>query len=283
MLKECNISGFSDEIDQSIDKQIEVLQELGQKYIELRNADGINVSDLTIQQAETVYDKLTTAGIGVSSIGSPVGKISICDDFAPHLVLLDHTLELAQLFETPYVRMFSFYVPEGMAADYEMEVLRRTEQMIEHAAKKNITLLHENEKEIYGDIAVRCKNLMEHFYGENYKAVFDFANFVQCGQDTLEAYELLHSYIEYVHVKDARQADGEVVLAGDGDGHVKELLQKLDKDGYHGYLSLEPHLSNFVGFDRLEQGKSEKRFTDEIAAYKSAYDRLQQLLISPDL
>lgn len=283
MLKECNISGFSDEIDQSIDKQIEVLQELGQKYIELRNADGINVSDLTIQQAETVYDKLSTAGIGVSSIGSPVGKISICDDFAPHLVLLDHTLELAQLFETPYVRMFSFYVPEGMAADYEMEVFRRTEQMIEHAAKKNITLLHENEKEIYGDIAVRCKNLMEHFYGENYKAVFDFANFVQCGQDTLEAYELLRSYIEYVHVKDARQADGEVVLAGDGDGHVKELLQKFDKDGYHGYLSLEPHLSNFVGFDRLEQGKSEKRFTDEIAAYKSAYDRLQQLLISPNM
>lgn len=283
MLKECKISGFSDEIDQSIDKQIDVLQEIGQKYIELRNADGINVSDLTIQQAEAVYDKLMTAGIRVSSMGSPIGKINICDDFSLHLSLLDHTLELAQLFETPYIRMFSFYVPEGKAADYEAEVFRRTEQMIEHAVKKNITLLHENEKEIYGDIAVRCKNLMEHFYGENYKAVFDFANFVQCGQDTLEAYEMLHPYIEYVHVKDARQADGEVVLAGDGDGHVKELLQKLDTDGYHGYLSLEPHLSNFVGFDRLEQGKSEKRFIDEIAAYKSAYDRLQQLLISPNL
>lgn len=283
MLKDCKISGFSDEINQSIDKQIDVLQEIGQKYIELRNADGINVSDLTIQQAEAVYDKLTAAGIRVSSIGSPIGKINICDDFALHLSLLDHTLELAQLFETPYIRMFSFYVPERKAADYEAEVFRRTEQMIEHAVKKNITLLHENEKGIYGDIAVRCKNLMEHFYGENYKAVFDFANFVQCGQDTLEAYEMLHTYIEYVHVKDARQADGEVVLAGDGDGHVEELLKKLDANGYHGYLSLEPHLSNFVGFDRLEQGKSEKRFTDEIAAYKSAYGRLQQLLVSPNL
>ena len=62
---------------------------------------------------------------------------------------------------------------------------------------------------------------------ENFRGVFDFANFVQVGQDTLEAYELLKEHIAYVHVKDAILGSGRVVPAGYGDGHVGEILQKM--------------------------------------------------------
>ena len=279
MLKDCRISGFADEIDGSLDRQIEVLKELGQTYIELRSADEINVSDLTVKQAESVKEKLKKAGIKVSSLGSPIGKIGIQDDFGKHMELLEHTLELAELFDTSYIRMFSFYIPEGENPDrYTDEVLRRTEKMIIAAEKKKITLLHENEKGIYGDKAVRCRKLMEEFSGKYYKAVFDFANFVQCGQDTIEAYEMLQPYIEYVHVKDALSKNGEVVLAGDGDGNVVELLNRLEKTAYDGFLSLEPHLTLFAGFEKLEKAGADKIRTDKVAAYKAAHGRLQELL-----
>ena len=102
-------------------------------------------------------------------------------------------------------------------------------------------LLHENEKGIYGERAAECKKLLDAFGGKSFKAVFDFANFVQAKQDTMEAYELLKDHIAYVHVKDAVWESGAVVPAGMGDGQMAEILKKMLSDGYRGFLSLEPH------------------------------------------
>ena len=64
---------------------------------------------------------------------------------------------------------------------------------------RDVVLLHENEKEIYGDAAGRCLELMKAFYGDHFKCVFDFANFVQCGQDTMEALSLIHIYVQSIY------------------------------------------------------------------------------------
>lgn len=254
LLSSCPVSCFADEIAESLDRQIEVLSRLGISYVELRSADGINVSDFTMNFAKEVKKKLDQANIRISAIGSPIGKIGIDDDFDAHLQKLSHTEQMADIFETPYIRMFSFYIPENYAAaDCRSEVLFRTEAMVAEAAHNNITLLHENEKGIYGDNASRCLDLMQQFAGKHFSCTFDFANFIQCDQDPLEAYEMLSPYISYVHVKDALFATGEVVPAGTGDGHLPEIFQKLDASGYHGFLSLEPHLANFSGLAALEQ------------------------------
>lgn len=253
LLSSCPVSCFADEIAESLDRQIEVLSRLGISYIELRSADGINVSDFTMDFAKEVKKKLDQANIRISAIGSPIGKIRIDDDFDAHLQKLSHTEQMADIFETAYIRMFSFYIPENYAAaDCRSEVLFRMEAMVAEAAHNNITLLHENEKGIYGDNASRCLDLMQQFAGKHFSCTFDFANFIQCGQDPSEAYEMLSPYISYVHVKDALFATGEVVPAGTGDGHLPEIFQKLDASGYHGFLSLEPHLANFSGLAALE-------------------------------
>ena len=251
LLSSCPVSCFADEIAESLDRQIEVLSRLGISYVELRSADGINVSDFTMNFAKEVKKKLDQANIRISAIGSPIGKIGIDDDFDAHLQKLSHTEQMADIFETPYIRMFSFYIPENYAAaDCRSEVLFRTEAMVAEAAHNNITLLHENEKGIYGDNASRCLDLMQQFAGKHFSCTFDFANFIQCGQDPLEAYEMLSPYISYVHVKDALFATSEVVPAGTGDGHLPEIFQphpvKQDKmavyfavickcHGYHKY------------------------------------------------
>ena len=83
------------------------------------------------------------------------------------------------------------------------------------------------------------------------KAVFDPANFVQAGQDTLEAWEMLREHVYYGHIKDADK-NGNIVPAGDGNGHIAEYLPDFVSQGCT-VLTLEPHLSSFVGLAALEE------------------------------
>ena len=274
------LSGFSDEIAPELDLQLAAIREWGLSHIELRAADGVNVSDFSTEKVKEVKNKLAGAGVSVSSIGSPIGKIGMEEDFAPHLEKLKRTLEIQKELGAPYLRMFSFYIPQGRAPeDFREEVLDRVGRMAEEAAAWDSVLLHENEKGIYGDSAPRCKELLEAFYGPHFKAVFDFANFVQVGQQTLPAYELLKPYVEYVHVKDAQWGTGAVVPAGQGDGHVKDILTDLTGGGWKGFLSLEPHLTDFAGLAALEQDPQKRGSAlDGKSAWKLALDSLKEIL-----
>ena len=279
MLKDCRISGFADEIDENFGVQLEVMGQLGQRYVELRAADGINVADMTVEKAGECMERMREKGVKVSALGSPIGKIKIADDFAPNFEKFCHVVELAGIFETPYIRMFSFYLPsEADPERYREDVFQRISRMVEYAKEHLVVLLHENEKGIFGDSGERCLKLMEAFYGDHFKCTFDFANFVQCREDTLACFQKLKPYIAYIHVKDAMMGTGEVVPAGEGDGHLEEILRQMDEDGYQGFLSLEPHLSNFAGLARLEADPQRRKEQDGIRAYRLAYQSLMGLL-----
>ena len=279
ILTKCPVSCFADEIDVSVDKQIALLQELGIGWIEFRSGDGKGVADYTEKEAEMLMSRLSANGIRISAVGSPIGKIDITQDFEPHFETYRHIVELAGILDTSFIRMFSFFMPEGEEPDkFRDEVMRRMDRMVEYAAGRNVVLLHENEKGIYGDSAARCLDLMKLFYGDHFRCTFDFANFVQCGQDTLEAYEMLRPYISYIHVKDALRENGDVVPAGTGDGNVAEILNRLDEKGYAGFLSLEPHLADFAGLKSLEKEVKERGRTDGEEAFCTAYRALEKLL-----
>lgn len=279
ILTKCPVSCFADEIDVSVDKQIALLQELGIGWIEFRSGDGKGVADYTEKEAEMLMRRLSANGIRISAVGSPIGKIDITQDFEPHFETYRHIVELAGILDTSFIRMFSFFMPEGEEPDkFRDEVMRRTDRMVEYAAGRNVVLLHENEKGIYGDSAARCLDLMKLFYGDHFRCTFDFANFVQCGQDTMEAYEMLRPYISYIHVKDALRENGDVVPAGTGDGNVAEILNRLNEEGYAGFLSLEPHLADFAGLKSLEKEVKERGRTDGEEAFCTAYRALEKLL-----
>lgn len=280
MIQNITISGFADEIDPSLDKQIEVIKKLGISHIEMRGVDGKGLVEYPLDEVKKIKEKLDANGIKLSAIGSPIGKIQITDAFEEHFELFKHTVEIAKIMETPYIRMFSFFMPEGEEPEkYKEEVFRRMGMFVEYAKQQNVVLLHENEKEIYGDVAVRCKEILDEFACDHFHAVFDFANFVQCKQDTKEAYEMLKPYISYIHIKDAVWESGKVVPAGYGDGNVKEILADLIKNGYEGVFSLEPHLADFSGFSALEQGETEKKepLSGE-EAYTTAYNALKKII-----
>ncbi len=242
------ISGFADEIDSGIIAQFEAFNKLGIKYFEPRAIDGVNISSLNEYQIKTLKKVMSCYGMTSSSIGSPIGKIRVTGNFDEHFELFKKTVEVANKLDTKFIRMFSIYMvdlPENKKPeDYTDFVIEKVGKMVEYAKENGVVLLHENEKYIYGDVVSRCKTLFDALGCDNFKAVFDFSNFVECEQDTLEAYETLKDHIAYIHIKDCKWGGG-VVPAGQGDGNIETILKKVYDNGYNGFLSLEPHLFTY--------------------------------------
>ena len=250
------LSAFGDEIHEDLSVQMDILASHNINHIEIRGANGKNVSNYTPNEIKEIKNQLDSKNFKISAIGSPIGKIKITDDMATELEKFKNILELAKVLETDYIRIFSFFVPQDEDASiYRDEVLARYTKYIEIARGSGITLLHENEKDIYGDIPERCLDILKSLNCPYLRATFDSANFIQCGVNPYPyAFDMLKPYIEYIHIKDALMADGTVVPAGMGDGKVKEMISYLNSSGYVGFLSLEPHLNNFKGFSELENG-----------------------------
>jgi 3-dehydroshikimate dehydratase len=251
------LSAFADEISPDLNEQIAVLKSENIHFLDLRGVWNTNVLDLSDKQANEVKETLDAHGIGVAAIGSPIGKVPIDSPFDEHLQRFEGAIALAKFFQTPFMRIFSFYpgLPEAdksavgtinrplHPAAGRDEVLRRLREMTARARAAGIILLHENEKDIYGDTIARCVDLLQSCDDAHMQAVFDPANFIQCGQTPYpDAYEALRPWLRCMHVKDAR-ADGSVVAAGEGMARWPELLQRLREDGYDGFFSLEPHLA----------------------------------------
>lgn len=259
-----HLCAFADEADPSVDGQIRALKENKIEYIELRGVDGKGVAQLTCDEMKQLRRRFDDEGIRVWSIGSPIGKLGIDQPFDEHFDLFRHTLELAVLSGAQRMRMFSFYEAEGKA----QQVIDRLGQMLEVAQDSGILLCHENEKGVYGDIASRCVEL--HKALPQLRGVFDPANFVQCGQDVLQAWELLEPYIDYIHMKDSL-ADGTVVLPGEGDGKIPTILANYAAKG-GGVITMEPHLSEFVGLGNLEREGEKSGITSHYKTGREAFD-----------
>lgn len=251
------ISAFADEIAADLGEQITVLAQEGIHHIDLRGAWGVNVLDLTDAQITEARRQLVEAGIRVAAIGSPIGKIVIDSDFEPHRERFERAVDLAGVFEAPFIRIFSFYPPAGSdLVVWRPVILRRLTEFTARARAAGVTLVHENEKDIYGDTIARCVDLLATISDPHFVAVLDPANFIQCGEAPFPAaYEALVPWIRYVHVKDAL-ADGTVTVAGEGLSNWPALLTRLRADSFDGVLSLEPHLAEagrFSGFSGPER------------------------------
>ena len=130
-------------------------------------------------------------------------------------------------------------------------MLRRLQRQVDYLQGRKPALIHENEANIYGETGRQCLDIHQSIASPKLCAAFDFANFVQAGENPLDNWPLLKPYTAHFHVKDARASNGQIVPAGQGDGHLAEILKDACASGYRGFLSLEPHLAahgQFAGF-----------------------------------
>lgn len=213
--------------------------------------DGVNIADITEEKAYEVKAKMDATGLKVWSVGSPIGKIGI-KDAAVHIEKFKHVIKLAEILGAENIRLFSLHINDGRKSDECMDdVVAFLKKLLDLAKPSGITLCHENEKGIYGDIAERCLKI--HKALPEIKAIFDPANYVQCGVDTLKAWEMLKPYVKYLHIKDALtdgknpQHIGVLNAFADAILNGGDLVAK-GQDGINGLtLSNAMHLSAFLG------------------------------------
>ena len=249
-MNQFRIYAFADEAGEAMQAQVAAMLRNGLNGLEIRNVDGENVSAISVEKAKEVCALLKDNGLITWSIGSPIGKIGINDPFQPHLDTFRHTLDVAHALECSNLRMFSFFMPKDEdPAQYKNKVLDQLAMLLEAAQGSGVTLCHENEKGIYGDVASRCREILDAF--PQMGGIFDPANFVQCGQETLSAWELLKDRIQYMHIKDAL-ANGSVVPAGCGEGNVPQIVKAFIARGGRDF-TIEPHLKVFSGLAALER------------------------------
>lgn len=248
------LSAFADEISPDLSEQIRVCKEAGVTHFELRGVNKINVLDFTPELRAEIRAKLTEAHIGVACIGSPVGKVPIDSPWDEHFERFKSAVDAAAFFNAPLIRVFSYYPSktDGQPITaHRAEVLKRFQAKLAHIANKPVTLVHENEKDIYGEKGRECADLINTVNSPKLRSAFDFANFVQAGEHPLDNWPLLKPSSVHIHIKDALLKDGKVVPPGQGDGQLEPILIDLAKSGYNGFLSLEPHLAahgQFSGF-----------------------------------
>ena len=274
-----SLCAFADEAAPDMTGQIRALMENGIKHIELRGVDGKNVSLITPAEAKALRARLDDAGISVWSIGSPAGKTDIRDDFSAARDEFARIAETAAITGARCIRMFSFYGADESSACFD-EICRRIDIFSDLARGCGAVLCHENEKKIYGDTPRHCRRLLDAL--PDIHAVFDPANFVQCGSDPLEAWDILGDRVFYAHIKDATP-DGANVPAGDGAGRIAELIPRFCDAGID-VLTLEPHLTHFGGLSALENGDAHRvgalHFNDGREAFDYAVRALRKILMS---
>ena len=266
------LSAFSDEAGSPLAEQIAALHDNNIALTELRSVGGKNVAELTADEAKSIYATLKNEGIALSAVGSPMGKVKISVDINEYMDTVKHICELANIFETDRIRMFSFFE----AHEQREKVIDNLCKMVEVASSYGVGLYHENEKGIYGDTADRVLDLMGNVPGLRF--VYDPANFLQVGEDPEKTLPLLVSKSDYFHVKDVIVDGGILVPAGKGDGQISRLVSMIDRDTV---MTIEPHLALFDGYNKIDGEKLNHKFFFESnrAAFDAAVSAMKNILI----
>ena len=247
------LCAFADEAGSSLQAQIDALHRNGISLLEIRTVDSVNIGSMTLERAEEVAAILKENGIRVWSLGSPMGKVSLNEDFdfEAYLTQVEHMCKLTNIFGADKIRMFSFFD----AYDKKEQVFEYLQKMVKVSNRYGVKLCHENEKSIYGDTLERVQELMANVPG--LKFVYDPANYIQCGESSDVTLPTLHSKMEYFHIKDVIAETEELVPAGVGDGNIPKLVEMIEGDQV---LTLEPHLAIFDGYATIDNEEMKNRF-----------------------
>ncbi len=241
------LSAFADEVVDDFSEQVKYLAAERVGYIEPRFINKANIMDLAKDELNEAKKMIQDHGLKVSAIGSPIGKVRLDEPFEPHLNKFKHAVELAQLFETPYIRMFSYYAPEGENIDdYRDQVMERMAAKVEVLKDIDVAMVHENEANIYGHTAQQCVDLVKTIDSPKLRLVYDPANFVwgeKITDNVKSCWPVMKPYVVHIHIKDWKLGAKDVgSIPGEGDGQIKELLAELAAMDYDGCLTMEPHL-----------------------------------------
>ncbi len=283
-----SITGFADEAPASrtIEDQALVASALGMRWITLRFAAagrGVrNVCRMSGAEIRRIRRVLDDAGLSVSSIGSPVGKVALRRGggggryVSPGLYLrteVEAAVRRAHAFECRLIRGFSFYPPRDVSPDACLEeAVERIGAIVERFESEGVVLGLEVEANLVGRTGRLIAEICGRIDSNHLCAVFDGGNLAALGmreKQVFEEYRAMRPWLGWIHVKDYRPPPGMrfrrnrwieegslrgFVVPGEGEGAYARvfedlrrnrgtILRRLGKAGISRiFVDLEPHL-----------------------------------------
>ncbi len=238
------LSAFGDEAGATIQEQVDALVATGIRGLDVRSVDGVNVLKLTDGALHATREACEKAGRHVQAVGSPINKVEFSHNtLAEETAKLTQAINAAKILGTRRIRIFTPETPphQGLAAWAELLPVMKT--MVSMAVDADVVLVHENDARYFGAYPDHAKPLFEDLGCDNFKAAFDFANTVLIGfRPMRDWFPWLLPHLDTIHIKDAIEADRQVVPAGEGDGELVATMRFLISQNWHGPLTLEPHL-----------------------------------------
>ncbi|NOY76288.1 MAG: sugar phosphate isomerase/epimerase [Calditrichaeota bacterium] len=241
--------GFiTDEVSQDVSRVVRFAKDFNAPALEMRSIQNVPVEKLTVAQAKQLKDVFSDNGLYVHSVASPVFKCRFDSkqDILRHLDHLKHVSELAHIWGSSVIRVFTFW-RESVSGDLEA-VVEKFLPAARVAEEEGIPLGVENEDSTFVGSGEELARFLKRVNHEKVRAIWDPQNafYRTRGQESAVAgYTAVKPFVVHVHVKDAvvDPRTGEPTAAELGKGAIDwpGQLQALQADGYTGVLSLETH------------------------------------------
>ena len=248
------ITGIADEASEGLQTQIEVHKSLGWNYIELRNIDGENISQLSDEKFSSIYRQLSGSDMHVIAFSSPIANWGrpITGDFKEDIDDLKRSIPRMHKLGTKYIRIMS-YPNDGLPeSEWERRVFKRIRELTKIAEDGEVILVHENCDGWASQSPENLTGLIKGIDSPSLRIVFDSGNVVAhggSGADTWKFYLAAKPFIVHFHIKDCfedkKTENGEVLhtYPGEGSSGVRDIIIDLLKSGYRGAFSIEPHIA----------------------------------------
>jgi sugar phosphate isomerase/epimerase len=239
------IGVVTDEISNNLVEAIEIAKSWGLDYIELHSVWGENICDIDDAELSRVISIVRKSGMTVTNIDSLTLRCHLQnnDEYCQHIKHLLRSIEIAPLFNTNIVRLFSFWKEQN--PNWEL-IFEKMELPIKIAEREGIILGFENVSS--GNIGTSddLVRLFNYFDSPNLKLIWDPGNAYAAGEKTPypNGYEKIKDRIIHVHVKDAifdEQGNRIWKPIGQGEVDYKGQMKALLDDKYQGIIALETH------------------------------------------
>ena len=254
---------ITDEFTQDFERVCRTAVEMGIPALELRTVWDKNLVDMNDEEVRQVDHLAKEFGLKVVSIASPVFKCTLPDGgdidhrfeqdafhsahtYEDQPRILDRALELANLFEAPIVRVFSFWRTVE-PTQITSRIIEALQGAVEKAAAAGVKIGLENEHACNIATASESVPVLDAIDHPNFGLVWDPANCYIAGETAYpDGYNrLAANRILHVHAKDGvlpagsdRMEWGDV---GAGEVDWTGQLSAMVRDGYSGMVSLETH------------------------------------------
>jgi sugar phosphate isomerase/epimerase len=262
---------ITDEISDDLDQALDFLAAHSLTYCELREISNKNIMSLSREELTRARDLIRKRGMRVSAIASPIFKYNLPempaqenekrDTFRASFTdqdtedLLRRAFEIARLFDTNKIRIFSYWRVDEPEKAYP-HVRDRLAKAAALAGKDKMLLVLENEPACNVGTGKELGRLLREINSPHLRGVWDPGNVTMLGEIPYpDGYREVRGWFAHVHVKDAKKdpQTGKPAWVPVGDGMIdfRGQFKALREDKYAGTMSLETHYRRADG-NRLE-------------------------------